>query len=111
MFPYAIESIAKYYSRTEIGIEKRLDAEMIPHAKQALLNCIPYSKREIAEQVIDTIFTPASIRSEQQLDVCDSALDVFASRIKFCNQFFLRVYARVGNDPDLAVKGEGLVFA
>ena len=53
MLPEAIERVAENEQRAKMRVEERLDAELVPRAKQALLPRVPDGKGEIAEQMFD----------------------------------------------------------
>jgi hypothetical protein len=42
----------------EVGVEERLDAQVIAGAEEALLRPVPDGEGEVAQQVLDTILSP-----------------------------------------------------
>src|SRR5579864_3247874 len=69
MLPNAIEGITENNERTQMCIEERLDAELVPCAKQAPPARVPNGEGKIAKQVFDALIAPGVIRMKNKLDV------------------------------------------
>ena len=65
----AVERVAEDNRLPELGVEERLDAEMIPRAEQTMLRLVPHGEREVAEQVRHAILTPGAVGAENQFRI------------------------------------------
>ena len=107
----AVERVADDDRRAEPGVEKRLDAQLIARAEQALSRCVPDEEGEVAGEVRHTLLAPPTVGAEDQLGIggIDARLAV-ASLLKLGDEVGARIDARVGDDPALAVECQRLRF-
>src|SRR5436190_7498446 len=108
----AVECVAEENRLPELRVKERLDAELIPRAKQTLSRLVPDRKREVPEQPADAIFAPDIVGAENQFDVRRFEGEVLlALRPEVGDEIMPGIDPRVGDDPSLVVEREGLRLA
>ena len=107
MLPDAVQRVAENQQRAKMRVEERLDAELVPRAKQAFLPRVPDGKGKIADQMFDAGIAPGVIRVENQLSVrrCRrQCARCAALGFQLRNQLGAGIDSRIGDDPQAAIE-------
>src|SRR5271156_291954 len=105
MLAKAVQRVAEKKKLAQLGIIKRLHAEMVARAKQQFLTRVPYCESKISAQMLHAFRAPRRIRAQNQVGVCDGAASgAIALQRELLFQFLAAVNARIRGDPQLAIE-------
>src|SRR5262245_49781023 len=110
MLSDTVQRVAEDKRPVQMCVKEWSYAHVISAAKKALLKSVPNSKREIAEKLFDRVLTPNPVGTKKQFDIGCAGFHMLTTRLQLRNQVSLSIHSCVGDDPDHAVKSEGLVF-
>src|SRR2546422_7865055 len=103
-----IEGIAEDQTVANPSVIKRLDPKMVPPTEQALAWTIPYPKCKVAHQVLQAVFAPLRIRTQDQFFITYRLTRLRVLDAKVSHQLGARVNSCISGDPGSATKGEWL---
>src|SRR6266403_3628484 len=111
MLAHTVKGVAKNDTRSDVGVVQRLDAHVVAGQKKTPSRRIPDAEGEIAEQALNTVFLPYSIRVQNQLDVGNICRYLASASFEFRDEIGTRVHARIGHDPHFFIQSERLSLA
>ena len=110
MLPDAIERIAAKNEVGRDGVIKRPDTKMIARAKEALRVAVPNREGKITVDAPDAVVFPSEESVQNQFGITCIGTDILTSTPKLVLEFGATVQARIGDDPGMAVKTNGLAL-
>ena len=97
---YASKRVAENQTILDVGVKERLDAEMITRGEQTFLFAVPNGEAKIANQVLDTSFTPYMIGMEDKLGISGNKKTAASFGLQLLNKLPPAIHSRVCRDPD-----------